>query len=100
MSLPDSHWLAPTTQGPNWLSEESEVAPFLGSNFRLNSDERVNFVFMKERAYSVPIGLFSRHWKEFLTLDDEAPFLLHVPTGAFACFGPHGELFFGIHKTE
>jgi len=105
MLLPKGHWLAPTVQGPSWLTESSpgmlvsseatDVESSLSTSFSLDSDERVYFVLMREDIYSVPMHLFARHWYDFLLLGDEGPFLFHPETGAFACFGPNGQLSFG-----
>lgn len=108
--LPKGHWLAPTLQGPSWLTEQRDgrlvssagpsVGSFLSEKFSLDPSERVYFVLMREHAYSVPMGVFCSHWEDFLLLDDEAPFLFHPTTKSFACFGPNGSLSFGIQGSD
>ncbi len=109
MLLPKGHWLAPAVSGPSWLrgqsqgalvrSEPADLESFLNTNFHLASGERTYFVLMRELVYSVPIGLFTRHYEDFLLLGDEGPFLYHPESGAFACFGPNGQLSFGVRSN-
>ena len=97
MLLPKEHWLTPETEGPNWLAEwqsaeKTEVDLFLRRHFQLSSNEAVYFLLMREIAYQAPIEIFIQHWRAFLALDDEGPLLLHLPSGRYALFGPHGYL--------
>ncbi len=107
MLLPSSHWLRPTEHGPNWVIEfnndsensdtqQGKVAAFLLQSFELGENERVFFVAMRTRSYSVPIKFLARHWPCFLMADDEGSFLFHPPSGKFAQFGPNGSVGFGI----
>lgn len=104
MQLPDTHWLKPTQQGPNWEAafksenSQTDVSAFLQRVFDLGINERVDFMAMRERCYSVPFGVFLSCWRCFLVQDDEGAIVLHAPSGAFASFGPQGSLFFG-HRS-
>lgn len=104
MLLPGTHGLKPTQQGPNWETSfnsedhQTDVRAFLQGVFHLGIDERMHFMAMRERCYSVPFGVFLSCWRCFLVQDDEGAFLFHAPSGAFASFGPHGSLSFG-HRS-
>ena len=88
MLLPPEHWMRPTLVGPNWIAEfsaQSEdatiehgaVSHFLQTCFNLGKCEEVFFIAMRERCYSIPIGVFLRCWPCFLANDDEGSFLFH-----------------------
>ncbi|MFZ6778680.1 DUF2947 family protein [Undibacterium sp. Ji83W] len=106
MLLPTDHWLRPDIPGPDWLNDSkpaiatktAEVATFLNQHFKLDADRRIYFVLAKDSIYMTSMGIFTRHWADFLLLDDECPFLFHPGTKAFACFGPHGQPGFGAGK--
>ncbi|WOB06937.1 DUF2947 family protein [Piscinibacter gummiphilus] len=106
MLLPGSHWLKPKLQGPNWMPEfngkqsEAAVGTFLQEVFELGMQELILFIAMRERSYSVPFGVFLRHWPSFVAGDDEGSFLFHPRSGAFACFGPNGSLSFGRRSAN
>jgi len=103
MLLPINHWLRPVIHGPNWQNDPKQtadertkgVAAFLDQHFNLNADQRIYFVLARESIYMTSMDVFTRHWADFLLLDDECPFLFHPESNAFACFGPHGQLGFG-----
>ena len=100
MLLPAQHWLKSQTLGPNWLDESQrdegeQVEGFLRLMLESSQDETAYFIYMREDAYEVPVRILTRHWRAWLLLDDEGPFILVPTTGAYVGFGPNGNVFAG-----
>ena len=109
MLLPADHWLCPSVTGPRWdagfwndkepeRAEEGEVANFLKQGLGIHEEDHVFFIAMRTRIYAVKLSCFLRIWPCFLAADDEAAFLFHPETGAFAVFGPDGSVKLGRKK--
>ena len=100
MLLPAEHWLKPQTLGPNWLNEwrrdeGEQVDGFLQSMLQSSEGEIAYFIFMREDAYEAPVGILTKHWRAWLFLDDEGPFILVPTSGAYVGFGPNDNVFDG-----
>lgn len=100
MLLPAEHWLRSQTLGPNWLDEwqrdeGGQVDGFLRSMLQSSEGEIAYFIYMREDAYEAPVRILTKHWRAWLFLDDEGPFMLVPKTGAYVGFGPNGRLFGG-----